>query len=178
MTQPTLVFFGPDGPQFIGKNKIYLRTLIYCTAKRGIVIESLHVTVQRNESKQNFNIWVYGDNGDLKRGSGIFVPQEGITFDHHFLQPADGSNFKFKAGAYRLTVLAKLVGEETPKELMTIKLSISESQELALSSPQTAIFFDWGPDQQNYHPHIRNGMDIDSDMKKLIESFDKIKGKG
>lgn len=34
MTQPTVVFFGPDGSRFeSGKNKIYLRTMLYSTAK-------------------------------------------------------------------------------------------------------------------------------------------------
>ncbi len=178
MTQPTLVFFGPDGPQFLGHNKIYLRTLLYCTAKRGQVIESLHVTAQRNESKQNFNIWVYGDKGDLKRGSGLFVPQDGVTFDHHFLQPADGSNFAFLVGTYRLTVLAKLVGAHAPKELMTISLSISEAQALALATPQTGIFFDWGPDQQSYHPHTQSRVAGEPDMKELLDALKQIKGNG
>ena len=155
MTQPTVVFFGPDGPKFdSGKNKVYLRTLLYSTAKRGKVLESLHVSLQRNESKQNFNIWVYGDKGDLKRGSGLFVAQEGITFDHHFLLPDDGADFNFFSGPYRLTVFAKLVGEVVPKELLTISLTVSESQALRLSEPNTGIFFDWSPDQQSYHSHI------------------------
>ena len=97
MTQPTVVFFGPDGSKFENqkKNKIYLRCLLYSTAKRGQVLESFHVALHRNESKQNFNIWVYGEKGNLKRGSGLFIPQEGVTFDHHFLLPSDGANFTF-----------------------------------------------------------------------------------
>src|SRR6266576_890906 len=128
MTQPTVVFFGPDGSRFdTDKNKIYLRTLLYSTAKRGQVLESLHVSLQRNESKQNFNIWVYGEKGNLKRGSGLFVGQEGVTFDHHFLLPEDGADFQFLSGTYRLIVFAKLVGERQ-KTLMIITLAISESQ--------------------------------------------------
>jgi hypothetical protein len=179
MTQPTMVFFGPDGSRFNGKkSKVYLRTLLYCTAKRGQVIESLHVTLRRNESKQNFNIWVYGTKGELSRGSGLFVPQEGIAFDHHFLQPEDGANFTFLAGAYKLTVFAKLVGANAPKELMSIPLSISEAQAQALATPQTGIFFDWGPDQQNYHPHIDNRLKDDADMKELLDAFNNIKVNG
>lgn len=94
MTQPTTVFFGPDGSKFEGsKSKVYLRTLLYSTAKIGHVLESLHISLQRNESKQNFNIWVYGEKGKLHRGSGLFIPQEGVTFDHHFLLSVDGANF-------------------------------------------------------------------------------------
>lgn len=155
MTQPTVVFFGPDGSHFDSqKNKIYLRMLLYCTAKRGQVIESLHISLHRNESKQNFNIWVYGDKGDLKRGSGLFVPQEGVTFDHHFLLPEDGANFDFLSGSYKLIVFAKLVGKSTLHELASIKLSISETQAVKLAGSNTGIYFDWGPDQQSYYSHI------------------------
>ncbi|MEW6207959.1 MAG: hypothetical protein AB1631_06310 [Acidobacteriota bacterium] len=170
MTQPTVVFFGPDGSKFeSGKNKIYLRTLLYSTAKRGQVLESLHVSLRRNESKQNFNIWVYGDKGDLKRGSGLFVAQEGVAFDHHFLLPEDGANFEFRSGAYNLVVYAKLVGEKTAKELMAINLVISESQALRLSDPNTGIYFDWGPDQQSYHAHIDTRPEREPSMEQLIE---------
>lgn len=151
MTQPTIVYVGPDGPERTGKNKVYLRTLLYSTAKRGQVVESLYVSLQRNESKQNFSVWVYGDrSGDLKRGSGIFVPQEGVTLDHHFLLPEDGSDFVFRAGAYRLTVFAKLVASST-QELMTIQLSISDVFAQAITKSQAGLHFDWGPDLQNYH---------------------------
>ena len=164
------VFFGPDGSRFNSdKNKIYLRTLLYSTAKRGHVLESLHVSVQRNESKQNFNIWVYGEKENLRRGSGLFVAQEGVTFDHHFLLPEDGANFRFLSGTYRLVVFAKLVGQGTPKELMTIALTISESQASQLTEPNTGIYFDWGPDQQAYHSHIDKKPELDISTEELLE---------
>ena len=170
MTQPTVVFFGPDGSRFNSdKNKIYLRTLLYSTAKRGHVLESLHVSLQRNESKQNFNIWVYGEKGNLKRGSGLFVAQEGVTFDHHFLLPEDGANFQFLSGTYKLVVFAKLVGERTPKELISIALAISESQASQLSEPNTGIYYDWGPDQQAYHSHIDKKPDREPSIEELLE---------
>ncbi len=170
MTQPTVIFFGPDGSKFeSSKNKIYLRTLLYSTAKRGQVIESLHVALHRNESKQNFNIWVYGEKGDLKRGSGIFVPQEGVTFDHHFLLPEDGANFNFLSGAYQLSVFAKLVGSKTKYELAKVNLSISESQAEQLAEPNAGIYFDWGPDQQSYHSHINRRLENVPDIEQLIE---------
>jgi hypothetical protein len=155
MTQPTVIFFGPDGSKYDEvKNKVYLRTLLYSSAKRGQVIESMHISLSRNETKQNFNIWVYGENGNLMRGSGLFIPQEGVAFNHHFLLPADGANFQFKAGSYKLIVFATLVGSQNPIELTSINLQITEFQASQLSStPNTGIYFDWGPDQQNYHSH-------------------------
>jgi hypothetical protein len=82
------------------------------------------------------------------------IPQEGITFDHHFLLPADGANFEFLAGMYQLVVFAKLVGEKSPHKPITINLSIGEHQAARLSDPSAGMYFDWGPDQQSYHPHI------------------------
>lgn len=163
MTQPTIVFFGPDKD---AHDKVYLRTLLYSTAKRGQVLESLHVTLHRNESKQNFNIWVYGEKGNLKRGSGLFVPQEGVTFDHHFLLPKDGAGFNFLTGNYRLIVYAKLVGKKA-NELMSLDLYINDSQAKQLAEPSTGIYFDWGPDQQDYYSHI----DTKPEKEPSIEQF-------
>jgi hypothetical protein len=72
MTQPTVIFFGPDTPRSQDETpmpKVYLRALLFSTAKRGRVIESMHVALSRNETHQNFNIWVYGEE-KLVRGSG------------------------------------------------------------------------------------------------------------
>lgn len=169
MTQPTAVFFGPDGRSFDGGSKVYLRTLLYCTAKRGYVLESLHLSLQRNETRQNFNVWVCGDKDDLDRGSGLFVPQEGVTLAHHFLLPEDGANFSFLAGSYTLTVYAKGVGQRTSTALMVIRLSIGESVAKELSKPHAGLFFDWSPDQQTYHPHVRTRAGKEPDLKKLLE---------
>ena len=170
MTQPTVIFFGPDGTRFDStKNKIYLRTLLYSTAKRGQVLESLHVSIQRNESKQNFNIWVYGDKGNLNRGSGLFVPQEGVTYNHHFLLPEDGANFQFLEGSYDLVVFAKLVGSQKPIKLYSVKLAVSSAQAADLADPNTGIYFDWGPDQQSYHAHIDRKPQNEASMEQLLE---------
>lgn len=169
MTRPAVVFFGPDGSSFDSpKNKIYLRTLLYSTAKRGHVIESLHASVQRNESKQNFNIWVYGEKGSLKRGSGLFVPQEGVTADHHFLLPEDGANFEFLAGKYQVIVYAKLVGRSQPAELSRLDLEINAVQAAALTEQNTGLYHDWGPDQQTYHSHIDKKPVSEPSMEHLL----------
>jgi len=168
MTQPTVIFFGPDGVRFDGiNNKIYLRTLLYSTAKRGQVLESLYVSLHRNESKQNFNIWVYGENGDLKRGSGLFVPEGGITLDHHFILPKDGANFQFLEGKYRLAVYAVVVGNMPPIKLIDIDLDITHSQAAKLMESDTGIYYDWGPDQQSYYAHTDSKVGRDTPVDKL-----------
>lgn len=73
MTQPTTIFFGSDGIRRNGEPsgpKVFLRSLLYSTSKRGQMIESMHVTLRRGESSQNFSIWVYGEDR-LARGSGL-----------------------------------------------------------------------------------------------------------
>lgn len=172
MTQPTVIFFGPDGILYNSDNcKIFLRTLLFSTAKKGQVLESLHVSIQRNESKQNFNIWVYGEKGDLKRGSGLFVPQEGVVYDHHFLLPKDGADFKFFEGKYKLIVYAKLVGKTQTMKLSTIDLYLSQSHAGELAKPNVGLFYDWGPDQQSYYAHIDTKPPADPRMNELYEAI-------
>ncbi len=169
MTQPTSIFFGPDGGFFeSNKSKVYLRTLLYSSHRKGQVIESMHVTLERGETKQNFSIWVHDDQkGHLFRGSGLFVTQEGVTLNHHFLLPPDGCDFKFLAGTYTLKVFAKLVNDLKPIQLFSVNLVVSESQAEELRQKQAGLFFDWGPDNGNYYSHI--DIKAKPDLKKMIE---------
>lgn len=156
MTQPTVVFLGPDGRSLPGKTtrlKVFLRTLLFSTSRRGQTVESLYVNVQRGESRQNFSIWVYGD-ARLARGSGLFVPAEGVACNHHFLLPEDGAAFPLLAGEYVLRVHAKRVEDSAPECLMTVRLRISDAHAKLLDDPEAGIYFDWGPDQQAYHAHV------------------------
>jgi hypothetical protein len=156
MTKPTVIFFGPDGGALAGKKrqlKVFLRTLLFSTSRRGQTLESLHVNLQRGESKQNFSIWVYGDDR-LTRGSGLFVPREGIACNHHFLLPDDGSDFNLLEGQYTLRVYAKKVDAGSATQLAVVRLQIGEAEAMELKKEGAGIYFDWGPDQQAYQPHI------------------------
>jgi len=105
MTKPTIIFFGFDGgisnDGSLPPLKVFLRALLYATSKRGRIVESMFVRLRRGESVQNFNIWVYGDES-LARGSGVFVGENGVACNHHFLLLADGTKFEFIAGITRL----------------------------------------------------------------------------
>lgn len=156
MTQPTVVFFGPDGGHGEGKPpkpKVFLRTLLYSTSRKGQTVESMHVSLQRAESKQNFSIWVYGEDR-LTRGSGLHVGPEGVVCNHHFLLPEDGAAFRLLNGQYTLKVFAKRVSDPEPRQLATLVLMISESQAKGLERDDAGIYFDWGPDQQAYQAHL------------------------
>ena len=156
MTQPTTIFFGTDVGIKGSRRplKVFLRTLLYSTSQRGQTIESLHVNLQRGESKQNFSIWVYGED-KLVRGSGLFIPSQGVPYNHHFLLPEDDTDFHFQKGDYTLRVYSKKAGDSNQNLLATIQLRVSESDAIALQDSDNGLHFDWGPDLQAYASHIR-----------------------
>lgn len=154
MTQPTQFYLGPDGSPHEGRAKVYLRTLLYSTAKRGHVVENMFVRLSWGEMTRNFPIWVVGDE-KLARGSGLRVGEDGIVANHHFLLPGDVENHSWKAGEYKVDVFARLVGKEAPSLLFSTHLSIDPEQARRLRSPNTGIYFDWGPDSQRYLTHKR-----------------------
>ena len=158
MTQPTVIFFGPDNPRSLGEAplpKVFLRALLFSTSKRGRVIEGMHAALSRNETHQNFNIWVYGDE-KLVRGSGLFVGETGVAANHHFLVPRDGSSFRFTEGQYKLEVFAHLLGDEVQTRLFCQTLEISREIGASLAEPDAGLYFDWGPDSSRYLPHVEN----------------------
>jgi hypothetical protein len=153
MTQPTTIYFGADASASPSP-KVYLRTLLYSTAKRGQIIESMFVRLRRGESIQTFNIWVYGE-GSLARGSGLYVGENGVTCNHHFLLPADGTKFEFLPGEYKVEVYASLVGVKQPLLLYVTGLSVAEQTAKQLQDTDYGVYFDWGPDSGHYHAHVR-----------------------
>jgi len=151
MTRPTLFYFGPDGPN--GSMKVFLRTLLYCTSRSGRVVESMYIKLRRSESSQIFNIWVYGDK-NLARGSGLFVGKEGVVCNHHFLLPKDGTEFKFLPGKYAIETYAQVVDLATPLLLSREEVFLSEKYTGKLGTVNAGVYFDWGPDSQQYVSHL------------------------
>jgi hypothetical protein len=152
ITKPTQIFFGRDGNS--PHKKVFIRTLLYSTADRGQYIENMYVTLTRNKEKQNFNIWVYGDNHEgLHRGSGLYVGKSGIASNHHFLILEDKNNFKYTEGEYILDVYIELVNTK-PIKIYSQKLYIDNQQSLELLNNYTGIYFDWNPDKQTYDTKV------------------------
>jgi hypothetical protein len=172
MTQPTTIYFGPDGSaKHSPLPKVYLRTLLYSTSKRGQIIESMFVKLHRGESVQTFNIWVYGEDS-LARGSGLYVGENGVVCDHHFLLPKDGTQFDFLQGEYKLEIYASLVNRSQSLLLASVKLSVSDRIAEQLQDKEYGAYFDWGPDSRQYHPHPRQRPKLLPD--KLLELQDEL----
>jgi hypothetical protein len=157
MTQPTVIFFGPETPRRRGEQarlKVYLRTLLFATSKRGRVIESMHVAFSHDGALHDFDIWVYGERLKLVRGSGLFVGERGIAANHHFLMPPDAASFALTEGLYRLDVFARLLGDDQAKQLFSQELTISPEIAASLAEPGTGVYFDWRPSSARYMPHV------------------------
>lgn len=155
MTQPSVIFFGPDGYKTGGRApKVYLRTLFFSTSKKGHIIESIFVKLYRGESVQAFNIWVHGETRSLNRGSGLFIGENGMVANHHFLLPKDGTNFEYLAGAYKLELYVKVLGHKTSSLKFTQELNLTEDQSKKIIEEDAGVFFDWSPDYQKYRSHI------------------------
>lgn len=168
MSRPTIVCFAQDAKADDGEAvpKIFLRSLLYSTSKRGLVVENMFCKLQRGEVTQTFSIWAYGEKG-LVRGSGLFVGAEGVAHSHHFLPPSDGSTFKFLPGEYVMQVYATLVGRSRPLLLTELGVSLSESHAQALQDNEVSVWFDWGPDSQRYVPQLLQRPRLEFDTAEL-----------
>lgn len=135
MTQPTVTFFGPDTPRNRSEPslpKVYLRTLPFSTSKKGRVIESMHAALSRNETHQNFNIWVHATTSLCAAAA------------YTLAKPRDNNAFRFDEGRYRLSVYAHLLGDRNATLLFSQTLEISQANAGLLKEPGTGLYFDWG----------------------------------
>jgi hypothetical protein len=159
MTQPTLIHFGFDRSplsESIGlKPKVYLRTLLFSSGKRGNIVENMYVRIRHGETVQTFNVWVLGER-DLARGSGLYVGQDGITCNHHFLLPPDGTEFVFRDGEYAIEVFATLFRRRNPIKLHESKLMLRDADANSMSGGRGGCFFDWSPESERYHTHVES----------------------
>ena len=149
-TPPSFLAFRYD---FVGKKapqaKIFLRSLLYSTGKRGHVVESLFLRVAERTRQAEFSFWGYGDK-DLVRGSGLFVPETGVATNHHF-NPIDADEFfRFSGGTYTLELVAKLVGQKRLAPLWTVTLEMPEGAFDKRIARATVVFFNWSPEQNQY----------------------------
>jgi len=155
MTQPTVIYFGPDGSRFGMEpkhRKVFLRTLLYSTGKRGQIVENMFVSLRHGETRQNFNIWVYGDD-ELRRGSGLYIPEGGVATNHHFLPPPD-LEFTFSPGVYMLEVFATTVGSARAQSLFVVSLDVTQEAANSIKEGSSGLYFDWGPDAARYNHHV------------------------
>jgi hypothetical protein len=149
MTQPVLVGFLSEEHQ----PKLFLRAMLYATGKRGHIIESLYLKVERGKAAQTFNLWMYGATKPEMIGSGLRVGDDGAAFNHYFLPPKDAP-FAFLAGEYLIRVYAKILNRSAPVILSTVGLSLSEELATTFADPRMGVLFTWEPESQCYRGDV------------------------
>lgn len=155
MTKPSFVAFcydrSTDKPPLA---KIFLRALLYSTGKRGQMVENMYLVVQRGMEKQTFNVWGYGPDDKLSRGSGLFIGETGVAANHHFNPLTALPQQFFIPGDYELSVFIALVGRKKPLRVATIQVTVPENARNDMLKPEAAVWFDWEPDVNRYHGRV------------------------
>lgn len=151
-THPSLVALnyegGPGDSMPIAK--VFLRTLLYSTGKRGHVVESLFLRVSEGSRREVFSFWAYGERGNLVPGSGLSIPESGFAANHHFNPEHQDVLFRFSQGIYTLELVAKLIGQPTPVSLWSITLDVPAGPFSSQIERDTTIFFRWSLENQRY----------------------------
>lgn len=150
MTQPVQIAFLYENKQ---KPKVFLRTLLYATGKRGYVIEALFIKVRhknhkQGESIQTLALWAFGEREALTIAGGLRVTEQGIAHNHHFMTVKD--HWYFADGNYEVLVFARIVNRKRPKLLCRIKLELDEAYATRLYLRQGGVLFTRNPDSGSY----------------------------
>jgi hypothetical protein len=144
-THPSLLAFCYEiGPgESVPLAKIFLRTLLFSTGKRGHVIEGLFLSVQEGSRQEEFAFWGHGETSNLVRGSGLFIPETGIGTNHHLNPVRHDVVFRFSQGTYKLELFAKLIGRESPVSLWRIEVDLPDGPFSSTIARDTMVFFNW-----------------------------------
>ena len=170
MTRPTLIVFAHDRSAVVSP-KVFMRTLLFATSKRGRVAESMYISVYRSDSRIDFTLGAYGDN-NLVVNSGFFVGEDGFSTYHHFLLQDDTNPFRFTAGEYRLDFYIVLVGDRKHKKLFSQNLYVSSEEAAQLQNQDAGLFFSWSPSSSKYLSRLDlrpTSPNLD-DLKKFFQS--------
>lgn len=150
MTRPSLLFMAREGPR--NEPKFFLRALLFSTAIRGWIVEQLYLRVTNQAGIFQFGTWAYGEREKLLHGSGLFVGQQGVVHNHHFVpRPGTVNDFNFYDGDYRVEVFATVFGRTAPRKISEFDLVLSSQHAAELIQIlDMAVFFEWDAEQQKY----------------------------
>jgi hypothetical protein len=152
MTRPTLIFMARETDD--GRYKIFLRTHLFATSPRGRVIENMYVRLRSKVGTYIFDLWGYGEADKLSLGSGLFVGQAGVTYNHHFVLRRN-DDFIFWDGDYHIEVFASVVGNRHPVKLTEIDLLVGGQMAAEMVQiRQLGAFFEWDPEQELYTARV------------------------
>ncbi len=150
MTQPVQIAFLFEEK----KPKVFLRTLLYATGKRGYVIEGLYVKLKHGNVNHTFGFWGYGERNNLMPAGGLQIGEAGAAYNHHFLEIDPSADFEFLTGQYELSVYARIVGKSAARLLCKVSLRLSADYSPAMAERMSGILFTWDPDLKEYRASL------------------------
>lgn len=158
-TRPSFIAVRYD---FVGKAvpqaKVFLRSMLFTTGRRGHVVESLSLHVKEGSRDAEFSFWGHGDK-DLIRGSGLFIPESGVVTNHHF-NPTDSQKaFVFAEGDYSIELIAHVFGRKRPVVLWRGVLQLPKSPFGTTIARDAAVYFNWSPHRRQYVSTIESRAD-------------------
>lgn len=148
MTRPTMMAFVHEGES----PKIVMRSMLFSTAHRGNVVESLHATLQRETTTMTLAFWGYGETTVLQRGGGLFVGREGVALYHHFTTLPANFAHKFQPGSHTVRFFACLLGKDGPQCLIEATIELTEEMVKILNEKSGGVMFNWHPEDNRYLP--------------------------
>jgi len=150
MTQPVLIAFVFEN----GKPKVFLRTLLYATGKRGYVIEGLYLKIERANVSYMLGFWGYGEANNLMPASGLRIGEDGAVYNHHFLEISENGTFQFLSGEYEISVYARIVNRSSPRLLYKTNVTLSADDATRMADKNRGVLFTWNPGTKQYYPSV------------------------
>jgi hypothetical protein len=148
MTRPVQIIFASKNAR---RPEIILKTLLYATGRRGHVIERLYLSVRHDADEiETFGFWSYGQGKNSIVSGGLRVGEDGVVYDHHFLQADKDSHFYFSEGNYEIQVFATVVNDSSPKLLHQFDLSLSQDKSLQMHVNNYAVLYTFDPVEKQY----------------------------
>jgi hypothetical protein len=147
LTRPTAIFFVRDGAD--GKFKIVVTALLYSTAKRGQVVESMFIKIIKNDIVTTFGEWIYWEGNRVHLGR-VKIGEEGRTLFDHFLLSEKTEEFSFSVGEYSLEMYAQKIGTKKPIKIFQTKFTLDNNtaESTTMKGPGFALL--WNSDAQSY----------------------------
>ena len=154
ITKPRLIALGYERHENHRTPKVVIRSLLFSTSNKGIVIDNIRVKVTNHNNSKDFSLWAYGVE-TLLVGSGLFISKEGKDSYHHFLPIAFSSDFEFHTGNILLEIYVTITHHKKDKLLDSITLSLTKEHEDALNKGEM-IIFNWESALNKYETCISN----------------------
>jgi len=112
----------------------------------------MYIKHLQNQKTTVFNIWVFGEQQNLDRGSGLFVNRQGNASNHHFL-PNKEEDIEFKSGKQKIQVYAETVNERDIK-IYEQSIELSKEEANKINAGINGLYFDWDPSINKYVSHL------------------------